>query len=54
MAIKFFNEHAKSIVSDEDINAIAPKAVEALHTLNDKTGEGNDFLGWVDLPTNYD
>ena len=54
MAIKFFNEHAKSIVSDEDIKAIAPKAVEALHTLNDKTGEGNDFLGWVDLPTNYD
>ena len=54
LAIKFFNEHAKSIVSDEDIKAIAPKAVEALHTLNDKSGEGNDFLGWVDLPTNYD
>ena len=29
LAIKFFNEHAKSIVSDEDIKAIAPKAVEA-------------------------
>ena len=54
MAIKFFNDHAKNIVSDEDIKAIAPKAVEALNTLHNKTGEGNDFLGWVDLPTNYD
>ena len=54
MAIKFFNDHAKNIVSDEDVKAIAPKAVEALNTLHNKTGEGNDFLGWVDLPTNYD
>ena len=54
MAIKFFNDHALDIVSNDDIKAIAPKAVEALHTLNNKSGAGNDFLGWVDLPTNYD
>ena len=23
-------------------------------TLHEKSGLGNDFLGWVDLPTNYD
>ena len=34
MAIKFFNDHALDIVSNDDIKAIAPKAVEALHTLN--------------------
>ena len=22
--------------------------------LHDKTGAGNDFLGWIDLPVNYD
>lgn len=22
--------------------------------IHNKTGAGNDFLGWVDLPTNYD
>ena len=22
--------------------------------LHDKTGAGNDFLGWIDLPLNYD
>jgi glucose-6-phosphate isomerase len=54
LAIKFFNDHALDIVSNDDIKAIAPKAVEALHTLNNKSGAGNDFLGWVDLPTNYD
>ena len=29
--------------------------VEAAHkTLHEKTGLGNDFLGWADLPVNYD
>lgn len=29
--------------------------VKALHEdLHNKTGAGNDFLGWVDLPVNYD
>lgn len=29
--------------------------VSAAHkTLHEKTGAGNDFLGWVDLPVNYD
>ena len=25
-----------------------------MDTLHNKTGEGNDFLGWVTLPTDYD
>lgn len=29
--------------------------VKAVHEdLHNKTGAGNDFLGWVDLPVNYD
>ncbi|HEX2952888.1 MAG TPA: glucose-6-phosphate isomerase [Bacillota bacterium] len=33
----------------------ATAAVAAAHqTLHDKSGAGNDFLGWVDLPINYD
>ena len=54
MAIKFISKHSENIVTQDDINAIAPKAVEALNSLHAKTGEGNDFLGWMDLPTNYD
>lgn len=26
----------------------------AHETLHNKTGAGNDFLGWLDLPVNYD
>lgn len=54
MSVKFNAKYAEGIVSASDINAMEPKAVEAMHTLMSKTGEGNDFLGWIDLPTNYD
>ncbi len=54
MSLKFNSKYSESIVSPADIEAIAPKAVMAMDTLMSKTGEGNDFLGWIDLPTNYD
>ncbi|MDD6665271.1 MAG: glucose-6-phosphate isomerase [Eubacterium coprostanoligenes] len=54
MSLKFNSKYSESIVSPADIEAIAPKAVKAMDTLMSKTGEGNDFLGWIDLPTNYD
>ena len=54
MSVKFNAKYAEGIVSASDINAMEPKAVEAMHTLMNKTGEGNDFLGWIDLPTSYD
>ena len=54
MSLKFNSKYSESIVSPADIEAIAPKAVNAMDTLMSKTGEGNDFLGWIDLPTNYD
>lgn len=54
MSLKFNSKYSESIVSHADIKAMAPKAVEAMDTLMSKTGEGNDFLGWIDLPTNYD
>lgn len=52
--LKFINKYAEKFVSDEELLAEAPKAVEAMRTLHNKTGEGNDFLGWVTLPTDYD
>lgn len=54
MSLKLNSKYSESIVSPADIKAIAPKAVKAMDTLMSKTGEGNDFLGWIDLPTNYD
>lgn len=54
MSIKFNSKYSKNIVSQADVEAMAPKAVDAMNVLMNKTGEGNDFLGWIDLPTNYD
>lgn len=54
MSIRFDAKYAQNIVTSSDIRGMAPKAIEAMSTLMSKTGEGNDFLGWIDLPTNYD
>ncbi len=38
-------------VSAAEIGALQPAAADALVKLHEGTGAGNDFLGWVDLPT---
>lgn len=35
----------------ESFNALIPEAKAALDKLFDGTGEGNDFIGWLDLPS---
>lgn len=52
--VTFDYSKATQFVSEEDIKIIMPKAEEAKKTLVEKTGEGNDFLGWIDLPVDYD
>ena len=52
--VTFDYSKATQFVSEDDIKAIMPKAEEAKKTLVEKTGEGNDFLGWIDLPIDYD
>lgn len=38
-------------VSLDSIAAMAPEAQQALNTVLNASGAGNDFLGWVDLPS---
>lgn len=38
-------------VSRAEIDNLAPKAAEGLDKVLNGTGEGNDFLGWVNLPS---
>ncbi|WP_445492401.1 glucose-6-phosphate isomerase [Niallia sp. 03133] len=45
-ALSFFGEHEITYLED------AVKV--AHHSLHEKTGAGNDFLGWIDLPVDYD
>jgi len=54
MSVKFNYKLAENFISEEEIKNLAP-AVESAHKmLHEKTGAGNDFLGWVELPKNYD
>ena len=39
-------------VSEESILGFQEQAQTQLTSLNEKTGAGNDFLGWLDLPSN--
>lgn len=49
--ISFLNHDDASYVNDEGVKRDILNSVEMLE---DKSGKGSDFLGWVDLPNNYD
>ena len=43
-----------NVISEEEIAKYSDKAASINKMINEKTGAGNDFLGWVDWPNNYD
>ena len=45
---------AKPFLRDEEITNLSSIVKAAHKDLHEKTGAGNDFLGWIDLPVNYD
>lgn len=54
MSISLNTKYLKDFVAPHEMEAAKAQAELAAKTLADKSGFGNDFLGWVDLPTNYD
>ena len=54
MALKLNDKYVKNFINDDELNAMAPAVADAHQKIQDKSGEGSDFLGWVDLPVNYD
>ncbi|MCR5628193.1 MAG: glucose-6-phosphate isomerase [Eubacterium sp.] len=52
--VSFDYSKAKGFFSDDELKAMEAKVLAAKDTLVNKTGEGNDFLGWIDLPVDYD
>ena len=54
MSVKFNYKLAENFISEHEIKNLAPFVSEAHKMLHEKTGAGNDFLGWVELPKNYD
>ena len=54
MSVKMNGRHLAKFVADDEFDAIFPQVSLAHETLHGKTGPGSDFLGWVDLPVDYD
>lgn len=54
MALKVNQKYLKNFVADHELEGIAPAVKTAHETLTNKSGQGSDFLGWVDLPATYD
>ena len=52
--VTFDYSKAGSFISEEEIGYMKKLTLDAKETLVSKTGAGNDFLGWIDLPVDYD
>ncbi|MDF2586350.1 MAG: Glucose-6-phosphate isomerase [Anaerocolumna sp.] len=52
--VTFDYSAAKGFITDSEIMMIQKLADNAKNELLNKTGAGNDFLGWIDLPVDYD
>ncbi len=52
--ISFDYSNAKFMVSDDNLKAMSKRVLDAKEVLLSRTGSGKDFLGWLDLPVNYD
>lgn len=51
MSITLNTDYLKSFIQPNDLQSIAVQVQEAHKGLHNKTGKGNDFLGWLDLPS---
>ncbi len=47
-------KYLESFIAPHEMEAVKAQAELAAKTLEDRSGAGNDFLGWLDLPVDYD
>ena len=52
--VTFDYSKAASFIRENEIEAMKKLTLDAKEQLVNKTGAGNDYLGWIDLPVNYD
>lgn len=52
--ITFDYSKVGAFVSDNEVDLMKKQVMDAKELLVSKTGAGNDFLGWIDLPVAYD
>ncbi len=54
MSLSFNSSYAKDFIRENDIKGLEGQVKSAHCAVNSKNGLGNDFLGWVNLPFDYD
>ena len=54
MSLKLNDHYLQKFIRPEEYANIQPAITAAHEQLVSRKGPGNDFLGWVDLPENYD
>ncbi len=54
MALKFNTKYAGEFIRENDLLGLAAQVASADAMIKEKNGLGNDFLGWVNLPEDYD
>ena len=54
MALKLNSNYAVPFLRENDIKGLTEQVTTAHKQLKNGTGLGNDFIGWVNLPFNYD
>ena len=52
--VTFDYSKAAPFISQDEVGYMKKLTLDAKELLVSKTGAGNDFLGWIDLPVDYD
>src|SRR5690625_270587 len=52
--VSFMYEKADVFFTEQELNNLEEYVKTAHNQLHNKTGQGNDFLGWINLPEDYD
>ena len=54
MSVKLNDKYLSGFIQPQEYDCIRPLVTAAHEQVVSRSGAGNDFLGWVDLPENYD
>ena len=52
--VTFDYSKASTFVAEHEVDYMSKLAIDAKELLLSRKGAGNDFLGWIDLPVDYD
>ena len=54
MPVKLSKKYLQNFIREDEYASISHQIAAAHTLLENRSGAGNDFLGWLDLPVNYD